>query len=126
MKNDTKIVMILSLLAMIFVCSYVMVGVSPQKTTGEIVMLQPCGWPWCASYDSHYAQNVNEPNSRANLNNMEGKKYAAEAESIKAQTARENIPLTVFSWIAGSMAALFGIGGVGVIVIIVTLLGHKR
>jgi hypothetical protein len=83
-----KFVLVILLLACVFGCFVFYTATVPQKTTDTIEMLQPCGWPWCASYDSHYAQNVNEPNSRANLNNAVAVKEKSEAELLQAKADR--------------------------------------
>jgi hypothetical protein len=51
-------------------------------TNGEIRMVQPSGF--LPSVDSQYAEHVNEPNSRANLNNGLGNAANAEATAIVA------------------------------------------
>jgi hypothetical protein len=116
MKNGTKAILVL--LAVIFACGATVSGVMPQKTTGEIVMVQPCGWPWCMGYDAHYAQDVNEPNSRANLNNSEANKNNSEAKEPY-----------MLMYAAGTFASII-VGGVifialGLGLVYVTVIGRR-
>ena len=126
MKGDTKVILIIILLGALFICAVMYSGIAPERTTGEIMMIQPKGWVWSMNYDAHYAGEVNEPNSRANQNNSEAERVAAEAEYIRAQTERENIPLTiaktygaVWSFIL-MMAVGFGL------VFAMTVMGRRR
>jgi len=99
MNNDTKFALILFLLMACMVVSYTFYEISPEKTTGEIEMLQPCGWPWCMEWDAQYADN-NLKNAQANMYNSEGELLIAQAENVKARTDRENLPLYIASILA--------------------------
>ena len=90
MKPDSKLVVVLMLVALIFLCSFMAYTTAPVKTTGTIKMVQPCAAPWCALYDAHYAQEVNLPNSESNLNNAKGELYSARADLTRAQAQEAN------------------------------------
>lgn len=60
----------------------------PAKTTDNVNMVQPCGWPWCAIYDQSYSQ-VNERNAHANEMNASANKLNAQATQIVSQTKAE-------------------------------------
>lgn len=106
MKGDTKVIIIIAALMLLGICSAMYSGVMPEKTTGEIEMLQPCGWPWCAEWDAHYAERVNEPNSRANLNNGQAELYNAQAAYAQAKADEKYIPVHIAGIVVST--ALFG------------------
>jgi uncharacterized protein YfaP (DUF2135 family) len=91
--NDNKIFSILAVLAMCVLCGFSILAVEPQKTTSEIEMVQPCGWFWCAAYDAQYAEHVNEPNSRANLNNAQASAYDAIADKMRAEESLNRLAI---------------------------------
>lgn len=87
MKRDGSVFVIIMLLGLVSLCAVSIVSSLPQKTTEEISMIDVCGMPWCASYDAHYAQNVNLPNSEANVNNAQAEFLEAKALEIESKAA---------------------------------------
>jgi hypothetical protein len=114
MKNDTKVVMILALIAVVFMCSVMYSGIAPERTTGTIDMVQPKGWLWTKGYDAHYAGNVNLPNSQANENNSQARLNDAHAEKVKAEAAQPYMllhGLGLFASIIGFVIVMIVVAG---------------
>lgn len=124
MKGDTKVVLVLFVLVMLFVCSLTYAGTMPQKTTSEIEMIQPCGWPWCMDYDAHYAEKVNEPNSRANENNAHAELYNAQAAYAKAKAEEKYMPVYTAMAFATVIIGFFVV--IGLLFGLVWLIGGGR
>jgi uncharacterized protein YfaP (DUF2135 family) len=113
---------------MFFVFALAVVGMAligllqPQKTTGTVEMVQPCGWPWCAGYDSHYAQEVNVPNSEANQNNGEATLDNARATAVIVEAYRVENNTEVKTGVALGMC---GSAFFGVFILLVGLIAMK-
>lgn len=86
--SKSKIILGLVVIGAIYFCFALINASAPEKTTGTIEMVQPCGWFWCAEYDAHYAQEVNVPNSQANENNSESNLNNAQATQISSNTVK--------------------------------------
>ena len=103
-QSEQRVFVFLMVLGLIGLCIFTTLEAAPVKTTGEIEMVQPAGWAWNMEYDAHYAQEVNEPNSRANLNNAEAEKAMADAARIKAEADEKYMIVKA----AGAFASVIG------------------
>lgn len=104
MSGNAKFALFAGVLFVVIVCSWAIGIFGPEKTTGTIEMVQPCGWFWCAGYDSHYAQNVNLPNSQANSNNGEAAVSFAQATQITGDAIKSQTQTAT----AGAMFGFYG------------------
>lgn len=86
---------------------------APQKTTGTVQMVQPCGWFWCADYDSQYSE-TNKNNSQANQNNGEANLYNAQAKQVESRTVIVQQQLVGYG-------LLMGVCGAGLLVLVVVI-----
>ena len=113
-ENNNSVLVALVVLGIVVFCGAAYSSVAPVRTTEEIEMIQPCGWPWCMGYDAHYAGNVNLPNSEANLNNGQAEVAEARAEEISANddANRAAFGLTVFGLAFVFLVVMFGGGAV--------------
>jgi uncharacterized protein YfaP (DUF2135 family) len=106
-----KIILILVACVMCVMFVLSLQSAAPQKTTGTIEMVQPCGWWWCADHDQQYAEHVNRPNSEANRNNSEARINNAEAESIEKSTAINQSSDRSLGFCMGVGFIVFMVGG---------------
>lgn len=125
--SDNRPFFIISVVVIaVFMCFGLFISsITPQKTEEEIVMVQPCGWFWCAGYDAQYAEHVNLPNSQANQNNAKGELYLAQAEKIMVEVEKEQAQVNAMNGLLGLSTAMFGLVVLGGIVFGVILFGKK-
>jgi len=111
MKNSKVLGYFLIIVAVMAMCAITFNAATPQKTTGTVVMVQPCGWFWCAEYDAHYAEHVNQPNSEANKNNGEANYYNSQAEQTASQTTTGQLA----AMMAGAFALALVVGSISLV-----------
>jgi len=116
-----KIKALLLIACFMALCVMAISAISPAaNTTDTIEMVQPCSsWMrWlCAQVDSQYAEHVNEPNSRSNVNNAEAARIVAETTRIAAEAEQQQaktIEGQTGTFVAGAFwgTCLFFIGGI--------------
>lgn len=82
----------------------------------SINMIQPYGW--MPERDAHYAQEVNDPNSHANLNNGQANLYNAQATAVVYDAKSDYIheedktvkgQLWSIGWVIGIFAVIAGL-----------------
>ena len=118
-SSKVKVIFVLIAIGIMVMCFQSLAVATPQKTYGEVQMVQPQGWPFgmSAGNDAVYAEHVNEPNSRANLNNAQADAYreqqisALNRSAISAYAGFLGGAICIVAPIVLVMFLIFAVGG---------------